>query len=136
MAEIDLEAEGKILKLIYKITDTLVWCEVYFVKDGVETRVGAETIERILSRLVISFMETEDRLYFNYGGFEMYQIAILQSHSVLAGRVDESGELELVFLDTPGNIIPLMKLTTDDKVKWITQIFGYLTDFMLEHCSQ
>ena len=32
MAEIDLEAEGKTLKLIYEISDIMVWCQVYFVK--------------------------------------------------------------------------------------------------------
>ena len=100
-----------------------------FCENGIRTRLGGETIERILSRLVISFMEIEDRKFFNYHEFEMYTITTLQgSPSVLAGRIDESGELELVFLDTPGNIIPLMKLTMADKVKWITQIFEYLTE--------
>ncbi|MDE7251741.1 MAG: hypothetical protein K2O32_02185 [Acetatifactor sp.] len=128
MAEINLEADGKTLQLLYGISDVMVWCQVYLVKDGVRTSLGAETIDRILPRLVISFMDIEDRKFFNYRGLELYPITNLQPLSTLAGRIDESGELELVFLDTPGNIIPLMKLTTDDKVKWITQIFEYLTE--------
>ncbi|MCM1091745.1 MAG: hypothetical protein NC413_12945 [Muribaculum sp.] len=135
MNEINLEADGKTLKLTYEVQDRIVWCEVCFVKDGVSTMLAGDTIERILSKLVIGFMEVEDRIYFNYRGFEMYTIAVLQPHSVLAGRIDKSGELELVFLDTPGNIIPLMKLTTEDKLNWITQIFEHMKDFMLEHGS-
>lgn len=136
MAEIDLEAEGKTLKLIYEVRDIIVWCEIYFVKDGVKTCLGGDTIERILSKLVIGFMDIEDRKFHNYRGLELYQITTLQPHSILAGRIDDCGDLELLYIDTPGNITPLMKLAEDEKINWINQIFKNLKDFMLEHCSQ
>ncbi len=92
-----------------------------------EKRLGGETIERILSGMMGGFMEIKDREWFTYHELEMYTITTLQdSHSVLAGCKDEVGNLELIFLDTWGNIIPLMKLTTEDKINWINIIFKNL----------
>ena len=135
MNEINLEADGKTLKLTYEVWDIIVWCEVCFVQDGVSTILGGDTIERILSKLVIGFMEVEDRYFANYRGLEMYTVIVLQPLSQIAGHIDDCGDLELLYIDTPGNVTPLMKLTTEDKLNWITQIFKHMKDFMLEHGS-
>ena len=137
MATIDLEAENQILRLDYKIQDRVVGCTMYHIKDGKVMRLGEETLDRILSKLIVGFLEIEDRKFFTYSGLEMYTVVILMaSPSVLAAQIEEPGVLRLIFLDTPGNVFPLMRLTTEDKINWITQISEHMKDYMLEHRPQ
>ena len=136
MATIDLEAENQMLRLDYEVQDRLVWCNVYYINDGKVMRLAEERLEKILSKLIIGFWEIEGRNFYTRSGLEMYTVTTLMGpHSGLAAHIEEPGSLRLVFIDTHGNVFPLMRLTTEDKINWITQIFEHLRDYMLEHRS-
>ena len=125
MDVIELKADEKMLKLT--ITDN-EWCQVYLVEDKEEIRLGANGFCRILSKFVITFMPSQKK-YFQYGGIEMFTIMnLMDSHSVVAGRKKSETELELIFIDTNGNIRPMMTVTTEVEVDWIKQLCKYLTN--------
>ncbi|MCM1091747.1 MAG: hypothetical protein NC413_12955 [Muribaculum sp.] len=137
MATIDLKAENKILRLVYELQDRLVWCNVYYINDGKIMRLAEERLEKILSKLIIGFWEIEGRNFYTRSGLEMYTVTTLMGPlSGLTAHIEEHGGVRLIFIDTHGNVFPLMRLTMEDKINWITQIFEHMSDYMLEHRSQ
>ena len=75
---------------------------------------------------MIGFLSLNNRKFFSYSGMEMFTILnVMGSHAVIAGRgVDDV--LELIFLNTKGEVIPLMCVTDKIKVDWITEIVSFL----------
>ncbi len=127
MGIIDLKAGDRILRLKYSTVGSIQWCELYLVADNMETRLAAEALEIFLSRLIIGFMDRKDRKYFCHQNMELFTITPLgDALSVLAGRITDSGELELIFIATHGEITRLMTLTEEDKINWIQTIFEHL----------
>ncbi len=129
MGIIDLKAGDRILRLKYLPADSegfFQWCELYFVADNMETRLAAEALEIFLSRLIIGFMNRKDRKFERYQGMDVFSITNLQDAlSMLIGHT-ESGDLELIFIATHGEITRLMTLTEEDKIQWIQTIFEHL----------
>lgn len=126
MDVIELKADEKILKLI--IADNN-WCQVYLVEDNKEIRLGAEGFCFILSKLIVAFMPSQNKKHYQYRGIEIFVITYLVDlHATIAGIEKSETELEMIFIDTNGNIRPMMTVTTEIEVDWITQLCKYLTN--------
>lgn len=134
MGIIDLKAGDRILRLKYSPITYSQWCELYLVTDNMETRLAAFSLDEFLSKLVIGFMDQKDRKYYCYQNMELFTITPLSdAHSMLVGHITESGDLELIFIATHGEITRLMTLTEEDKINWIQTIFEHLArDIFME----
>ncbi len=127
MGIIDLKAGDRILRLRYSSESSFQWCDIYLVVDNMETRLAALDLDKFLSRLVIAFMDRKERKYYCHQNMELFTITpLMAAHSVLAGRITDSGDLELIFIATHGEITRLMTLTEEDKIQWIQTIFEHL----------
>ncbi len=92
-----------------------------------ETRLAAHELDIFFTKLVIGFMDRKDRKFEHYQGMDVFTITNLQdAHSMLIGHITESGDLELIFIATYGEITRLMTLTEEDKINWIQTIFEHL----------
>ena len=101
------------------------WCELYFHDGSRELKLGANDEETVFSKLMIGFLSLNNRKFFSYSGMEMFTILYVMPHAIIAGRgVDDV--LELIFLNTKGEVIPLMCVTDKIKVDWITEIVSFL----------
>ena len=126
MDAIKLKTSKQSLKVVI---DNKNWCDVFFAEDSKERRLGAQSLDRILPNLLISFLPLENRNFFVYSEQEMFTIAnLVDAHSVIAGKINNNKELELIYLDTDGNIFPMMILNEETKIQWIKDICFYLTD--------
>lgn len=120
MDKIELKVDNKMLRLIISENN---WCQIYFVEDDKNIKLGANSLNIIISKLLISFLPFQNNNFFWYSGLEMFTIMnLMDSHSVIAGHIKSENELELIFLDTAGKVVPLMSLTTEIEKNWITQI--------------
>ncbi len=127
MGIIDLKAGDRILRLKYSPIMSCQWCELYLVTDNMETRLAAFPLDEFLSKLVIGFMDQKDRKFHCRQNMELFTITPLSdAHSELVGRITDSGDLELIFIATHGEITRLMTLTEEDKIQWIQIIFEHL----------
>ena len=126
MDVIELRADEKILKLT--IEDNF-WCQVYLVEDKEEIRLGADCLNSIISKLFIAFMPSQNKKHYQHCGIEMFTVmCLMDPHSVIAGSEKSETESKMIFIDTEGNIRPMMTLTTEIEVDWIKQICKYLTN--------
>ncbi len=127
MGIIDLKAGDRILRLKYSPVGSFQWCELYLVADNIETRLAAEALDIFLPKLVIGFMDQKDREFERYQGMDVFTITnLMDALSMLIGHITESGDLELIFIATHGEITRLMTLTEEDKINWIQTIFEHL----------
>lgn len=126
MDGIILSVEKKSLKLLPEKNN---WCQVYFIGDK-DIRLGANSIDKVISGLLIAFLPHQNKKAFYYGGLKLFTIInLMDSHSVIAGHVKTEDRLELIFLNSEGNVIPMMTLTTEIKADWIVQICTFLTTY-------
>ncbi len=134
MGIIDLKAGDRILRLKYSPVGSFQWCDLYLVADNMETRLAAKQLEKFLSSLIIGFMDQKDRKFEHYQGMDVFTFTNLEAaHSMLIGHITESGDLELIFIATHGEITRLMTLTEEDKIQWIQTIFEHLArDIFME----
>lgn len=132
MGRIDLKTKDGILRLEYSNQEchSCQWCKIYLVTENEVTYLAAKPLEMLLSKLLTAFMEIQDREYVSYKGIpNVFVISNLEaSHSTLLGKKTESGELELLFEETFGNIITLVTLTDEDKINWTETIFEHLIE--------
>lgn len=127
MDEIELIADDKIVKMEVNLNK---WCRVYIIKEGIITKLGAHTLEVILSKLLIAFVNDADRKYVSYKGMEIFTVVcLMEPHAAIVGRDINGSELELLCIEDGGNIIPLVTLSIDDMKNWIKQ----LVDFMISY---
>ena len=134
MGRIDLKTTEGILRLEYSTRNQqrrnpYQWCEIYFITENAETYLAARPLEMLLSKLLIAFMDIQDRKYISYQGMQnVFTISSLECcHATLLGNKTESGELELIFEGTYGDLMKLATLTEEDKINWIETIFAQLT---------
>ncbi len=124
MDELNLKQENKMIKVLLLHND---WCQLFFKDGNIEIKLGATTIDRFSSKLIISFLSLNDRNFFIYSGMKLFSIVnLMDSHAVIAGRYKDK-LLELVFLDTNGNVVPMMKLTEKTMVEWINEIICFIS---------
>lgn len=118
MDEIELGARGKRIKLIVHEGE---WCEVYWGDDTQMIRLGADKLLIIISKLLIAFNSIENRDYFLNS--EMFGVmALMDPLTTIAGRDLDNSELELICIEDGGNVLPLVVLSDDDKIRWIKQL--------------
>ena len=118
MDEIELGARGKRIKLIVHEGE---WCEVYWGDDTQMIRLGADKLLIIISKLLIAFNSIENRDYFLNS--EMFGVmALMDPLTTIAGRDLDNSELELICIEYGGNVLPLVVLSDDDKIRWIKQL--------------
>lgn len=125
MVEVELGAQGGKIKLL--IHDS-AWCEIHLLANDSVINLGGENLERIISRLMISFIPEKDRKYFIYQDMKLFTVFNLMGpHAVVAGRERDDFGIELIFLSNEGNVIPMVVLSTEDIKEWI----AILTKFMI-----
>lgn len=102
------------------------WCELFFRSGKTKLRLGANDATTVFSKLMIGFLSSNNRKCFSYSSIEMFTIMnVMDSHAVIAGReVDDV--LELFFLSTEGEVMPLMYVTDEIKADWITKIVSFM----------
>lgn len=61
-------------------------------------------------------------------------ITLMDSHSVIAGYY-KNKQLELFFIDTSGNIIPMMSLSLEIETEWIKEIISFIL-YNREHINE
>lgn len=131
MGRIDLKTTDGILRLEYSNQEcySCQWCKIYLVREDEVTYLAARPLDMLLSKLLIAFIDMQDREYILYRGIQnVFVISNLDaSPSTLLGNKTESGELELIFEGTHGDIMKLATLTDEDKINWIETIFEQLT---------
>lgn len=128
MDELELEAHGRKVKLIIQ---DVTWCELYLLADNQVIYLGGERLNVIISQLLISFIPEKDRKYFTYQDMELFTVFNLMGpHAVVAGRERDNFGIELIFLSTEGNVIPMVTLSIEDKKEWISKLIKFMTDYM------
>lgn len=128
MDELELEAQGKKIKIT--IHDSS-WCEVYLLVNGEFIPMGGESLEKIISNLLISFITQGDRKYFTYQDMELFTVFNLMGpHAVVAGKESDNYGIELLFLSNEGNVIPMVTLSVEDIKEWTIKLVRFMTSYM------
>ncbi len=128
MEELELESYGRIIKII--IHDA-TWCEVHLLVNGKDITLGENCLDKIISKLLISFIHERDRSYFTYQDMELFSVFNLMGpHAVVAGKEIDDYGIELIFLSNEGKVIPLVYLSKEDMKKWITKLIKFFTSYM------
>lgn len=103
------------------------WCQLYYHSGSEEIKLGANDQKTVFAGLMTGFLSLRNREYFTYSGVEMYTVMnVMDSHAVIAAR-EADDLLELIFLSTEGEIVPLMSLTDETKTEWVKSIISFLT---------
>ncbi len=124
MTSLELHADDKTIRFTVENAD---WCKMYLNDNEEDFPLGADSLEIILSRLLIGFLSVPDRKYFTYQDKQMFSIVSLSDpHSVIAGRDTVDHGLELLFLGIDDDQIHSLTLTIEDKQKWICEIMTFL----------
>lgn len=124
MKSLELHADDKTIRFTVENAD---WCKMYLNDNEEDFPLGADSLEIILSRLLIGFLSVPDRKYFTYQDKQMFSIVSLSDpHSVIAGRDTADHGLELLFLGIDDDQIHSIVLTIEDKQKWICEIMTFL----------
>jgi len=128
MDELELEAHGRKMKLI--IHDR-TWCVVYLLANGKTITLGGECLDKIISKLLVSFIPEKDRKHFTYQDMELFTVFNLMGpHAVVAGKERDNYGIELIFLSNEGNVIPMVTLSTDDIKEWINKLIKFMISYM------
>ncbi len=128
MDELELEAQGRKIKLtIHNRT----WCEVYLLANGEFIPLGGERLDKIISKLLISFLPEKDRKYFDYQDMELFTVFNLMGpHAVVAGKKRDNFGIELIFLSNEGDVIPMVTLSIEDIKGWISKLIKFMTSYI------
>lgn len=128
MEELELEAHGRKMKLI--IHDR-TWCEVHLLANGETITLGGDCLDKIISKLLISFIPEKERKHFTYQDMELFTVFNLMGpHAVVAGKERDNYGIELIFLSNEGNVIPMVTLSTGDIKEWINKLIKFMTSYM------
>ena len=128
MDELELEAHGGKVKLI--IHDG-TWCELYLLANGQDIFLGESSLDRIIPKLLIAFIPEKDRKHFTYQDMEMFHVFNLMGpHAVVAGKERDNFGIELIFISTEGNVIPMVTLSIEDMKEWISKLINFMTNYM------
>ena len=120
MDELELEAHGRKVTLI--IHDG-TWCELYLMANDQVIELGGNCLDKIISKLLISFIPEKDRKHFIYQDMELFTVFNLMGpHAVVAGKERENFGMELIFLSNEGNVIPMVTLSIEDIKEWISKL--------------
>lgn len=127
MNELELVVDRKGLKLVIQNRN---WCRVYLIKNDTMILLGANSLEKILSKLLIAFIPMKNIKSFIYLGVQMTTVLnLMEPHSVIAKKKSEDSELELVALNQEGSVLSLVKLSQNNITDWIEK----LTIFMINY---
>lgn len=128
MDELELEAHGGKVKLI---NHNRTWCELYLLANGQDIFLGENSLDTIISKLLIAFIPEKDRKHFTYQDMEMFTVFNLMGpHAVVAGKERDNFGIELIFLSTEGNVIPMVTLSVEDIKEWISKLIKFMTNDM------
>ena len=126
MDELELEAHGKKVKLIMH---NGTWCELYLLADGQVIDLGGDCLDKIISKLLISFIPEKDRKYFTYQDMELFTVFTLMGpHAVVAGKETDDFGIELIFLSNEGDVIPMVTLSIENMKEWISKLIRFMTN--------
>lgn len=124
MVSLELSADEKKILLV---VENLNWCRMYLNDKGEVFSLGADSLEIIISRLLLGFLSVPNRKYFTYQSKKMFSIVNLSDpHSVIAGRDIADSGLELLFLGIDDDKIHTLTLTIENKQEWIRKITASL----------
>ncbi len=128
MEELELEAHGRKMKLI--IHDR-TWCEVVLLANSETIMLGGDCLDKIISKLLISFIPKKGRKHFIYQDMELFTVFTLMGpHAVVAGKERDNYGIELIFLSNEGNVIPMVTLSIGDIKEWINKLIKFMTGYM------
>ena len=128
MDELELEAHGRKVKLV--IHDG-TWCEFHLLVNGQVIDLGGERLDKIISKLLISFIPEKDRKHFTYQDMELFTVFNLMGpHAVVAGKERDNFGIEFIFLSNEGNVIPMVTLSIEDIKEWISKLIKFMTNYM------
>lgn len=126
--ELELEAHGGKVKLI--IHDG-TWCELYLLANGQDIFLGENSLDTIISKLLIAFIPEKDRKHFTYQDMEMFTVFNLMGpHAVVAGKERDNFGIDLIFISTKGSVIPMVTLSIEEIKEWISKLIKYMTNYM------
>ena len=124
MDEIELYAGKNGIKLVVHEQQ---WCEMYLIQNNIITRLGADSMHVVISKLLIAFVSMQNRKYFRNS--ELFGVmALMDPLTTIAGR-DNNSELELFCIKDGGNIIPLVTLSGDDIKRWVKQLKDVMKEY-------
>lgn len=128
MDELELEAHGGKVKLI---NHNRSWCELYLLANGQDIFLGGNSLDTIISKLLIAFIPEKDRKHFTYQDMEMFTVFNLMGpHAVVAGKERDNFGIELIFISTKGNVIPMVTLSIEDIKEWISKLIKFMAIYM------
>ncbi len=87
MEELELEAHGRKMKLI--IHDR-TWCEVVLLANSETIMLGGDCLDKIISKLLISFIPEKGRKHFIYQDMELFTVFTL--NDLIKGDKDVSSK--------------------------------------------
>ena len=128
MDELELEAHGGKVKLI---NHNRSWCELYLLANGQDIFLGGNSLDTIISKLLISFIPEKDRKHFTYQDMELFHVFNLMGPlAVVAGKERDNFGIELIFISTEGNVIPMVTLSIEDIKEWISKLIEFMAIYM------
>ena len=127
--ELILKSENKAIRFAISYDNTIKggWCELIFCDGSKKIKLGGYDTKTIFSKLLIGFLPLKERNYFTYSGMKLFTVMCISPHAVIAGREDDD-RLKLFFIDTQGKIFPLLYITDEIKIKWISEIISFLAE--------
>lgn len=130
--ELILKKDNKFLK--FTVINKF-WYEIYLCENYMEIKLGANSPDRIFCGLITSFLPVEERKYFTFSNMKLFTVMnLMDSHSTIAGYY-KNNMLELFFIDTSGNIIPMMSLSPEIETEWIKEIISFII-YNKEHTNE
>lgn len=130
--ELILKKDNKFLKFVVV---NKFWYELYLCENNMEIKLGANSPDRIFDGLITSFLPVEERKYFMFSNMKLFTVVnLMDSHSTIAGYY-KNNQLELVFIDTIGNIMPMMSLSAEIETEWIKEIISFIL-YNKEHTNE
>ncbi len=102
MEQLNLKVKDKTLQFVIKHPcSESYWCELFLVDETNNIRLGADSLDIILSRLLIAFLPAKNRKFFEYQSQKMFSIInLMEPHFVIAGVERENLGLELILIDS------------------------------------
>lgn len=130
--ELILKKDNKFLKFV---VINKFWYELYLCENNIKIKLGANSPDRIFDGLITSFLPVEERKYFMFSNMKLFTVMnLMDSHSTIAGYY-KNKQLELFFIDTSGNIIPMMSLSLETETEWIKEIISFIL-YNKEHTNE
>lgn len=102
------------------------WSTVFFEKDDIKEKIGAQSLDKILFGFILAFMNVNEKKFFTYQKSELFTIVnLVDSLSVVAGRyVDD--DLEIYHIQTDGNLVWLLTLDEKQRINFTQDVFKFI----------